>query len=160
MEDAVWADRDRSRGQWEGKSVIISPAWIPSHKQSLLNPFSQSTYCSNVVKHCQEVKRTVHVVNLDPAAEHFAYHAEVGGYSVTLYTALVPFRDTMFLCASPSCLFSLSASMCFPFPWLLIQSFFLSSPPSDIRDLVQVEDVMEDENLKLGPNGGLVFCLE
>jgi len=38
--------------------------------------------------------------------------------------------------------------------------FFPPSPPSDIRDLVQVEDVMEDEDLKLGPNGGLVFCLE
>ena len=38
----------------------------------------QSTYCSNVVKYCQELKRTVHVVNLDPAAEEFSYHAEVG----------------------------------------------------------------------------------
>jgi GTPase SAR1 family protein len=67
----------------------------------------KSTYCSNVVKYCQESKRTVHVVNLDPAAENFTY-----------------------------------------------------DPVVDIRDLVQVEDVMEDEELKLGPNGGLIFCLE
>ena len=31
---------------------------------------------------------------------------------------------------------------------------------SDIRDLISIDDVMEDEDLKLGPNGGLVFCLE
>lgn len=50
----------------------------------------------------------------------------------------------------------------FHIPQALINTviFFLPSPPSDIRDLVQVEDVMEDEDLKLGPNGGLVFCLE
>ena len=40
--------------------------------------YCQSTYCSNVVKYCQESKRTVRVVNLDPAAEEFSYHAEVG----------------------------------------------------------------------------------
>ena len=35
-------------------------------------------------------------------------------------------------------------------------------PPhtQDIRELVQVDDVMEDEDLKLGPNGGLIFCME
>ena len=38
----------------------------------------QSTYCSNVVKYCQECKRTVHVVNLDPAAETFTYDPVVG----------------------------------------------------------------------------------
>lgn len=31
---------------------------------------------------------------------------------------------------------------------------------SDIRELVDVDDVMEAEDLKLGPNGGLVFCME
>ena len=30
----------------------------------------------------------------------------------------------------------------------------------DIRDLVQVDDVMSDNTLQLGPNGGLVFCME
>lgn len=29
---------------------------------------------------------------------------------------------------------------------------------SDIRDLVSLEDVMEE--LKLGPNGGLICCME
>lgn len=33
-------------------------------------------------------------------------------------------------------------------------------PLVDIRDLIQVDDVMEDAELKFGPNGGLVFCLE
>lgn len=46
-----------------------------------------------------------HLINLDPAAEHFDY-----------------------------------------------------SPSKDIRDLVVVEDVMEE--LQYGPNGGLIFCLE
>jgi len=30
----------------------------------------------------------------------------------------------------------------------------------DIRELIQVDDVMEDKDLKYGPNGGLVFCME
>ena len=32
--------------------------------------------------------------------------------------------------------------------------------PLDISELIRVDDVMEDEDLKLGPNGGLVFCME
>ncbi|XP_066545164.1 GPN-loop GTPase 3 [Amia ocellicauda] len=31
---------------------------------------------------------------------------------------------------------------------------------ADIRELIQVDDVMEDESLRFGPNGGLVFCME
>ncbi len=31
---------------------------------------------------------------------------------------------------------------------------------ADIRDLIQVDDVMDDETLHFGPNGGLVFCME
>ena len=31
---------------------------------------------------------------------------------------------------------------------------------ADIRDLIQLEDAMDDEELKFGPNGGLVFCME
>jgi hypothetical protein len=30
----------------------------------------------------------------------------------------------------------------------------------DIRELISVDDVMDDEFLKMGPNGGLVFCME
>ncbi|XP_028680730.2 GPN-loop GTPase 3 [Erpetoichthys calabaricus] len=31
---------------------------------------------------------------------------------------------------------------------------------ADIRELIQVDDVMEDDSLRFGPNGGLVFCME
>ena len=67
----------------------------------------KSTYCAAVSAHGQDAKRTINVVNLDPAAEHFNYQ-----------------------------------------------------PLADIRDLIQVDDVMEDEELKFGPNGGLVFAME
>ena len=30
----------------------------------------------------------------------------------------------------------------------------------DVRDLIQLEDAMEDEHLHFGPNGGLIFCME
>ncbi|XP_053693668.1 GPN-loop GTPase 3 [Sabethes cyaneus] len=33
-------------------------------------------------------------------------------------------------------------------------------PFIDIRDLIQLDDAMEDEELHYGPNGGLVFCIE
>jgi len=67
----------------------------------------KSTYCSALVAHAQDCKRTINVVNLDPAAEVFNYQ-----------------------------------------------------PLADIRDLIQLDDVMEDEELKFGPNGGLVFAME
>ncbi|CAN7991761.1 unnamed protein product [Ixodes hexagonus] len=67
----------------------------------------KSTYCSTIAKHCEAIGRTVHVVNLDPAAEYFDYNVAF-----------------------------------------------------DIRSLIHVDDVMEDEDLRFGPNGGLVFCLE
>lgn len=38
---------------------------------------------------------------------------------------------------------------------LTIRIFF-----SDVRDLISVNDVQEDEELILGPNGALVFCME
>lgn len=34
------------------------------------------------------------------------------------------------------------------------------NPIVDVRDLINISDVMEDEELKFGPNGGLVFCME
>ena len=37
----------------------------------------KSTYCSAMVRHCEARKRTVHVVNLDPAAEHFDYPVSI-----------------------------------------------------------------------------------
>ena len=33
-------------------------------------------------------------------------------------------------------------------------------PIADIRDLIIVDDVMEDDELKFGSNGGLVFAME
>ncbi|CAH8571531.1 unnamed protein product [Heterobilharzia americana] len=38
--------------------------------------------------------------------------------------------------------------------------YFEYTPLADIRDLIHLDDVMEDESIRLGPNGGLVFCLE
>lgn len=55
--------------------------------------------------HCAAQRRTVHVINLDPAAESFAYEPEL-----------------------------------------------------DLRELVTVDDVMEE--MELGPNGALVYCME
>ena len=40
--------------------------------------FSQSTYCNAILQHCENVQRSVHVVNLDPAAEHFDYQVLAG----------------------------------------------------------------------------------
>lgn len=65
----------------------------------------KSTYCENLVQHCETINRSINVVNLDPAAENFNYPV----------------------------------------------SF-------DVRDLVTLEDVMEE--LELGPNGGLLYCME
>lgn len=82
---------------------------MPRYAQLVMGPAGsgKSTYCSLMVKHCEALRRTVHVVNLDPAAEYFDY------------------------------------------PVL-----------ADVRDLIQVDDAMEDEALRFGPNGGLVFCME
>ncbi|XP_017771581.1 PREDICTED: GPN-loop GTPase 3 [Nicrophorus vespilloides] len=67
----------------------------------------KSTYCSAMVQHGIDAKRTIEVVNLDPAAEYFDYQ-----------------------------------------------------PVVDIRELIHVQDTMEDKDLHFGPNGGLVFCVE
>ncbi|KAL6555667.1 hypothetical protein OROMI_011006 [Orobanche minor] len=73
----------------------------------------KSTYCSSLYEHCEAVGRSIHVVNLDPAAENF-------NYPVAMYEVLAML--------------------------------------SDIRELVSLEDVMEE--LGLGPNGGLLYCME
>ncbi|KAK8947370.1 hypothetical protein KSP39_PZI007397 [Platanthera zijinensis] len=65
----------------------------------------KSTYCSSLHQHCETTRRTIHIVNLDPAAEHFDYPVA-----------------------------------------------------ADIRELISVDDAMED--LNLGPNGGLMYCME
>ncbi|KAH0564570.1 GPN-loop GTPase 3 [Cotesia glomerata] len=67
----------------------------------------KSTYCQAMQKHAADENKTIHVVNLDPAAEYFDYE-----------------------------------------------------PLVDIRELISVDDAMEDEEFKFGPNGGLIFCME
>jgi len=37
----------------------------------------KSTYCSSLYDHCQTVGRSIHIVNLDPAAEHFNYPVDM-----------------------------------------------------------------------------------
>ncbi|XP_056146364.1 GPN-loop GTPase 3 [Lampris incognitus] len=82
---------------------------MPRYAQLVMGPAGsgKSTYCSTMVQHAEAINRSVQVVNLDPAAEHFDYPVM-----------------------------------------------------ADIRELIQVDDVMEDESLRFGPNGGLVFCME
>ncbi|MBW0460849.1 hypothetical protein O181_000564 [Austropuccinia psidii MF-1] len=65
----------------------------------------KSTFSSALITHGQTIGRTMHLFNLDPAAEQFEYE-----------------------------------------------------PSIDIRDLISLEDVMEE--LEFGPNGGLVYCFE
>ncbi|KAL0104905.1 hypothetical protein PUN28_016508 [Cardiocondyla obscurior] len=67
----------------------------------------KSTYCSIMQRHATDARKTLDVVNLDPAAEHFDYQ-----------------------------------------------------PLADIRELIELDDAMEDDELNFGPNGGLVFCME
>lgn len=82
---------------------------MPRYAQLVMGPAGsgKSTYCATLVQHAEAINRSVQVVNLDPAAEHFSYPVM-----------------------------------------------------ADIRELIQVDDVMEDESLRFGPNGGLVFCME
>eukprot|EP00879_Flechtneria_rotunda_P005279 GHRR01005565.1.p1 GENE.GHRR01005565.1~~GHRR01005565.1.p1 ORF type:complete len:273 (+),score=103.11 GHRR01005565.1:450-1268(+) len=65
----------------------------------------KSTYVEHLHQHCQAIQRSVHCVNLDPAAEAFNYPVSI-----------------------------------------------------DIRHLISLDDVMTE--LQLGPNGGLLYCME
>ena len=65
----------------------------------------RSTYCSSLYQHCETMRRTIHIVNLDPAAESCDYPVAM-----------------------------------------------------DIRELVSLDDVMEE--LGLGLNGGLMYYME
>ena len=38
--------------------------------------------------------------------------------------------------------------------------YFKYPVTADIRDLIQLDDVMSDDTLNFGPNGGLLFCME
>ncbi|XP_008506621.1 GPN-loop GTPase 3 [Equus przewalskii] len=94
----LWCGGRRNRG-----------AGMPRYAQLVMGPAGsgKSTYCATMVQHCEALNRSVQVVNLDPAAEHFNYPVM-----------------------------------------------------ADIRELIEVDDVMEDGSLRFGPNGGLVFCME
>lgn len=65
----------------------------------------KTTFCSALIQNLQNNKRSCYYVNLDPAAEDFAYEPDI-----------------------------------------------------DIKDLISLEDVMEE--MSLGPNGGLIYCFE
>lgn len=43
-------------------------------------PPNQSTYCSSLYRYCETVRRTMHIVNLDPAAENFDYPVAMGKF--------------------------------------------------------------------------------
>nr|XP_060641475.1 GPN-loop GTPase 3 isoform X3 [Anolis sagrei ordinatus] len=61
---------------------------MPRFAQLVMGPAGsgKSTYCSTMVQHCETLNRSVQVVNLDPAAEHFDYHVMAG--QIELYTHL------------------------------------------------------------------------
>jgi len=65
----------------------------------------KTTFCSALIQHLRNNKRSCFYINLDPAAEEFVYEPDI-----------------------------------------------------DIRELITLEDVMEE--LHLGPNGGLINCFE
>ena len=65
----------------------------------------KTTFCSALIQYLKTNKRSCFYINLDPAAEDFAYEPDV-----------------------------------------------------DIKDLISLEDVMEE--LEYGPNGGLIYCFE
>lgn len=97
----------------------------------------KSTYCSTLATHAQVSGRRVDVVNLDPAAEHFTYEPLFDVRDLIQVTVVFYKLNTILTqCRGNVRIFSV----------LLISH--------------QVEDVMEDESLRLGPNGGLVFCWE
>ncbi|KAI5364001.1 Putative GPN-loop GTPase, P-loop containing nucleoside triphosphate hydrolase [Septoria linicola] len=65
----------------------------------------KTTFCAAMIQHLKNNRRSCFYINLDPAADEFAYE-----------------------------------------------------PDLDIKDLITLEDVMEE--LHLGPNGGLIYCFE
>lgn len=65
----------------------------------------KTTFCSALIGHLKNNRRSCFYINLDPAADEFVYQ-----------------------------------------------------PDLDIKDLISLEDVMEE--LHLGPNGGLIYCFE
>ncbi|XP_019323027.2 GPN-loop GTPase 3 isoform X1 [Panthera pardus] len=140
----VFPEFSQRRAKAEGSGAVgpcVEPpaapgtwsAGMPRYAQLVMGPAGsgKSTYCATMVQHCEALNRSVQVVNLDPAAEHF-------NYSVM--------ADQL----SPLQVAQQSAS----------NFRFTSLSGPDIRELIEVDDVMEDDCLRFGPNGGLVFCME
>lgn len=55
------------------------PALMVKFGQVVLGPAGsgKSTYCSELHRYCQDTRRVVHIVNLDPAAEDFKYPVSI-----------------------------------------------------------------------------------
>jgi len=76
-------------------------------------------------------------VNLDPAAENFDYPVAMG-------------KQNVFCCVASS---FVHLGLC-----LMELNYFSVGMFADVRELISLDDVMEE--LGLGPNGGLVYCME
>lgn len=100
---------------------------------------NQSTYCSSLYRHCETSRRTMHIVNLDPAAENFDYPVAMGKFCPPIIARFLgKFDKIIHFCNFRALIFLFSFA--------------------DIRELISLEDVMEE--LGLGPNGGLIYCME
>jgi GTPase SAR1 family protein len=102
----------------------------------------KSTYCAAVARHCETIGRRVHVVNLDPAADEHPINAD---------RPPSPPPSTAAASATATTTSSSADEQQPP-------SFSKGDISVDIRELVQLEDVAEA--LELGPNGGLMYCME
>ncbi|CZT14182.1 related to Gop-2 protein [Ramularia collo-cygni] len=80
---------------------------MPGYGVTVMGPAGagKTTFCASLIQCLQNNRRSCFYINLDPAADTFAYE-----------------------------------------------------PDLDIKDLITLEDVMEE--LHLGPNGGLIYCFE
>lgn len=85
--------------------ALARSASLPNIICTISYGITQTTFCSALIQHLRQNKRSCYYVNLDPAAEDFAYQ-----------------------------------------------------PDLDIKELISLEDVMEE--MGLGPNGGLIYCFE
>lgn len=65
-------------GRHVGSAVNL--AVMGKYCQLVIGPAGsgKSTYCQTIQQHCENEGRTVHVANLDPAAEEFGYTCTVG----------------------------------------------------------------------------------
>lgn len=101
----------------------------------------KSSYCTAMANHLRIAqRRTVHIVNLDPAAEEFS----VDPNSISLKPSS----------SAGSSVAASSNEGGEENPALQPSSF----ASIDIRELITVDKVMSE--LKLGPNGGLMYCME